>query len=348
MMSDAITQALRVRAAELLDKGEVVQVIGWSQGRFANQTTPFFASSAADAQRLLFNQYCANTLSKYLLYEKKAGKSAVCVRGCDSRGVNRLLSDNQLKPEDVYLLGIPCDGMTDAAGQPLQKCLECSTRQPLAYDELLTEAGGPAAAGGPTAAGGPAVAGEPARADSAAATGSAAVTDAAASDGADRTHSTGIATDAATAALSPAAQTAAERRFDAVAAVEQKDVAERRQLFDAAYQRCIRCYACREVCPCCSCRECFVDQVKAGWQGKQSDLAQNRFYNLTRVFHIGDRCVECGECERVCPMGLPLMLLNRKMVKDLRELFDAPDAGMGVDGLATLADYALSDREEFM
>ena len=305
-MSDAITQALQARAAELLDKGEVVQVIGWAKGRFSNQTTPFFANNAAQAQKLVFNQYCANTLSKYLLYEKRDGKAAICVRGCDSRGVNRLISDNQLKREDVYLLGIPCDGMTDAAGQPLQKCQECTVRQPVAYDEMLADGGTTGAAAAATTA----------------------------------TADSGNAGDG-----SPQP----EQRFEAVTATEQMSASERRQLFDSAYQRCIRCYACREVCPCCSCRECFVDQTKAGWQGKQSDLAQNRFYNLTRVFHIGDRCVECGECERVCPMDLPLMLLNRKMVKDLRELFDAPDAGIDDNGgLATLADYSLSDREEFM
>ncbi|MDR0308799.1 MAG: 4Fe-4S dicluster domain-containing protein [Coriobacteriales bacterium] len=283
-MSD-IQTTLRTRAAELLSSGEVVEVIGWTAGRFDNQTTPAFITKAEDAESLVFNEYCVNTTSKFSLMERGLGKVAVCVRGCDSRGINRMITDNQLKREEVHLIGIPCTGMKDRkTGEELLKCRECSYRNPVVYDELIGES----------------------------------VTE------------------------------PELNRFDAVEKLEAMDQAERAAFFDSVYERCIRCYACREVCPVCTCKSCFVDQLAAGWQGKRSNVAENKFYGLTRVFHVGDRCVECGECQRACPMDLPLMLLNRKMIKDLDLLFEAGEAGLDAEGTNPLGTYDVNDVEEFM
>ena len=37
--------------------------------------------------------------------------------------------------------------------------------------------------------------------------------------------------------------------------------------------------------------------------------------------HLAGRCSGCAECERVCPMDIPLNLLNRKMAQELFELY---------------------------
>ena len=36
---------------------------------------------------------------------------------------------------------------------------------------------------------------------------------------------------------------------------------------------------------------------------------------------LAGRCTECGECERVCPMGIPLVKLKKKINMDMMELF---------------------------
>jgi ferredoxin len=293
---EAVQESLRRRAAQLLEEGAVVEVIGWESSRFERKTTPFFLTDAACAHKLAYNEHCANTLAKYLLGEKSLGKVALCVRGCDSRAVNRLIADRQLVREDVHLIGLPCGGMRDTNGDALQKCKACTHREPVICDEYLGDKNAQEDAG---LASGPGVAN-------------------------------------------------AGDRFKMVSAMEKMPRAERERIFNEAFSRCIRCYSCREACPCCSCRECFVDQQRAGWQGKQNNLPENRFYNLTRVFHIGDRCIECGECERVCPMSLPLMILNRKMILDLDRLFAAGEAGLADDVTPALGSYDLNDREEFM
>ena len=54
---------IRARARELLESGEVASFIGWEAGRFANQTTPLIISDPADADKLVYNEYCVNTLA---------------------------------------------------------------------------------------------------------------------------------------------------------------------------------------------------------------------------------------------------------------------------------------------
>ncbi len=146
----------------------------------------------------------------------------------------------------------------------------------------------------------------------------------------------------------PVPETPPADRFAQATLVEGMDTAARRAFFDATWTKCIRCYACRDVCPCCTCRSCFVDSRRVGWLGKQNNLNENRFYGLVRAFHISDRCIECGECERACPMDLPLMALNRKLVKDMNGLFGEYESGMTSENADVLVNYSLDDLEEFM
>ncbi len=294
-MSD-ITAKMRAMAKELLEKGEVKWVLGWEKGTFPYQSPPVCITKSTDADRLVWDDYCLNNLAIYLLDDRYGeGKIALFVKGCDSRGVQRLIQDKQFPRERVYLIGIPCPGLKDPAvaaktavdGQvPVAaKCQACTHRNPVVYDVLL---------------------GKPV----------------------------------------PELEKTADRFAD-VQELEAMPVEERYAFWAAHYDRCIRCFACRNVCPACNCRECCFDQPVVGWLQKSVDRSQNQYYGLVRAFHVAGRCIECGECERVCPMDVPIMKLNRKVIKDINELFGPYEAGLDVEQLPPLGHFSIDDPEEF-
>ncbi len=43
---------------------------------------------------------------------------------------------------------------------------------------------------------------------------------------------------------------------------------------------------------------------------------------MIHALHLAGRCVECGECERVCPMGIKVNLLKKKINSVMKDLFN--------------------------
>ena len=66
----------------------------------------------------------------------------------------------------------------------------------------------------------------------------------------------------------------------------------------------------------------MLDRLRPQFVRRSVETADNSLFHITRAFHLAGRCIECGECERVCPQSIPLMDLNRKLAKDVKELFD--------------------------
>ena len=112
-----------------------------------------------------------------------------------------------------------------------------------------------------------------------------------------------------------------EEEWADVTELEAMTPQERLAFWTREFERCIRCYACRQVCPGCYCFECIAEQVDPLWMGIGIDLPEKTFFHVMRAYHLAGRCVDCAECERVCPMDIPLSLLNRKIAKEVASLF---------------------------
>ena len=106
-----------------------------------------------------------------------------------------------------------------------------------------------------------------------------------------------------------------------LARIEEMSPAERLSFWLREFDRCIRCYACRQVCPGCYCTTCMFERDDGLWVDAAIDVPQKHIFHLGRALHLAGRCVECDECERVCPMGLPLSLLNRLLVREVEALY---------------------------
>jgi coenzyme F420-reducing hydrogenase delta subunit/ferredoxin len=96
---------------------------------------------------------------------------------------------------------------------------------------------------------------------------------------------------------------------------------ERMDFWLRQFDRCIRCYACRQVCPHCNCPTCLYERDDSLWVGMSTGLSEKRSFHLGRAYHLAGRCIGCNECERVCPMGIPISLLNQLLSLDMDRIF---------------------------
>jgi ferredoxin len=306
------------RAKELLQDGTVNRVLGWQTGEFVYDITPAVFESAEELDAgFVYNAFCGNNLSKYLIKETlKEGKILVFLKPCDTYSFNQLLTEHRIDREKVYVIGIPCDGKT--SGEMLkskgvtgitgiseegdkvvvetlygtesfaredvleERCRSCKSKKHVAYDELMGEEGDVLDSG----------------------------------------------------------------RFDMVAKLEAMTPDERFAFWRSQLSKCIRCNACRNVCPACSCEKCVFDNPASGISQKAAaDSFEENMFHIIRAFHVAGRCTDCGECSRVCPQNIPLHLLNRKFIKDINELYGEYQAGAEVGSRAPLVNYTEGDVE---
>jgi formate dehydrogenase subunit beta len=107
-----------------------------------------------------------------------------------------------------------------------------------------------------------------------------------------------------------------------VEALEAMTASERLVFWVRQFDRCLRCYACRQACPGCYCYECLAEQVDPQWVGIGMGFPEKHFFHIMRAYHLAGRCVDCDACERVCPVNIPLSLLNRRIAREIADLFD--------------------------
>lgn len=83
--------------------------------------------------------------------------------------------------------------------------------------------------------------------------------------------------------------------------------------WDEYWNRCIKCYACRDVCPLCFCKQCELERdfYKEEGQTPPDPLT----FQGVRMSHISFSCCNCGQCEDVCPMEIPLAKIYHRMQK---------------------------------
>lgn len=111
----------------------------------------------------------------------------------------------------------------------------------------------------------------------------------------------------------------------------------------AVFDRCLKCFGCRNSCPVCDCKECSME-VEALVPQRELPVGQN--FLMTRAVHMVDRCVYCGLCELACPANIPLKSLYRLVARVMGKGDSLPEAVEAPVGDKAAEAFADADAQE--
>ena len=107
------------------------------------------------------------------------------------------------------------------------------------------------------------------------------------------------------------------KRLQNIEGMNQK---ERLSYWLSQFNKCIKCYGCRDVCPMCFCEVCSLEDRNFILTGKLPP--ENPTFHLSRAVHMVGRCIDCGLCEEACPSDIPVRTLYKKVNEIVKEYFD--------------------------
>lgn len=326
-----IEKDMRDLALKLLTNHEVDVIIGYTKGTIPLSSSPIMITKPEEVDKLVWNNLCYVNLAKYLVPripqlvdpEKGNLKIGIVAKGCVGRALIHLAVENQIDLENIKMIGIPCNGIINRkkiekeVGE--KEILEVyasgdniivkgkNFEQKYAFDQYINELCKVCKVKTP-----PSI------------------------------------PDLMNSCMGECQEiSSVEDSFSDLDEFEAKSSKEKWDYIKTTLETCTRCYACREACPMCYCNLCFVDQNKPIWFGKTTDISDIIVFHLIRSMHLAGRCVACGACSSVCPMGIDLNLITRKLEKIVKERFNFT-SGIDDEILPPMMSFDMKDEEEFM
>lgn len=330
-----IEARIREVVKELLEAGKLKYFVGYTRGTDPFRARPMFIDDPVDVDKLFWGPTCVNNLVLFIVQDVKKklpiGQEpdprpiGLITKGCDNRAITVLMQENIIPRERMYIIGVPCSGMLDP------KRLEAPAKErgienESIYGAEVVEEGQEIML----------------------------VND---SKGIkERFLKSALLLDKCKECdhhnpkeydvlIGRPVEDKPDDRYLGIHELEKMDLKERWDYWGEGFERCIRCYACRNICPVCYCEECSVDRAKPmPWISKSMDKSNNTFYHLNRAMHLAGRCIDCGECERACPVDIPMRKMYKMLEKDVKELYGY-EAGANTDDIPLFSTFDVEDED---
>ena len=295
--------------------GDLDCVIGWEQGYDPLHATPLFIRTEADLDRLNIGPLAVHNPARYVT-GFKGKKIGVVVRGCHSRSIIELINEKLLNRDEVVLFGLCCDGVVS------QRKIRAALPADPGFVETAT------------------IEGDTLRVKVAGQESSIKVADVLVDKCVNCRYPDPLLADVLVGEKHEAREKTSLACQDAF---EAKTDADKFAFWRDQMSRCVRCYACRNVCPMCVCQDhCIASSRNPLWMSQENSPLENFMFQMIHDSHLTGRCTDCGECERACPVDIPLMLLRRYMNKQVHEVF-GHEAGTTLDRTPPLLTFQVEE-----
>jgi len=326
-----IQNKIRKISSELFKENKVDLVIGYTKGTLPLMAQPIIIKKEEDVEKLIWNNTCYVNLAKYLVpripkfvdAEKGNLRVGVVSKGCVGRALIHLASENQLNLEEIKIIGFSCNGIInrqrieqEIGQREIREMFVKDDKiyvkgkdfeQSFPYEEYLNELCKTCKVKKPP-----------------------------------------IIADLPDVCVGECQEySSISDDYNDVSEFELKPSEEKWEYVKNSLEICTRCYACREACPMCYCNLCFVDQNKPVWFGKTTDISDIMVFHLIRAMHMAGRCVGCGACSSVCPVGIDLYLINRKLEEIVKKRYNFT-SGLDPKISPPMMSFTMEDSEEFM
>jgi heterodisulfide reductase subunit C len=323
-----IEAAIQETAKKMLNEKQVDVIIGYSKGTLPLSSTPIVIRNEDHVDKLIWDNLCYINIARYLAplmpqlcdSEGKSLKIGIVSKGCVGRAVNLLAAEKQINLDNVKMIGFNCNGNVNRSKISMEigekEILDVS----IAGNDIIVK-------------------------------------------GKDWEKKfpyseyinelckvCQVKTPSATEETCLGECHVIESIHDDFADIkdfEAKSAQEKWDYIKKELEVCTLCYSCRQACPVCYCNLCFVDQNKPIWFNKTTEYNDIFTFHLIRAQHLAGRCVACGACSSVCPVGIDLNFITRKLEKIVKERFNYT-SGLDAEVVPPMMEFSMKDAEEFM
>lgn len=292
-------------------------VIAWEQGFDPAHATPLFIYDEKDIERVTLGPACVHNLATYLP-RFKGKRIGIVAKGCDTKTINQLVCEGLIDASQVHVIGVTdCKGVLSHAKLAAAVSDLGRVKNVEVDGEKITVTCG---------------------------------------EHEHRFELNDMLADKCLTCTTPSALlrdacvenetsgAAQARSLPSQEAFEAMTTDEKAAFWKKEMSRCVRCYACRNACPMCVCRaHCLAESRDPLWLSQDNSPRENLMFQMIHVSHLAGRCTGCGECERACPMGIPLMYLRRAMNSVVKEVFEH-EAGMKPEQTPPLLTFKVEEE----